>query len=282
MAANSSLSYCATQVRRDDHDRFLTALFAPAAIREDLFALYAFNLELAKTREQVSEAILGEIRLQWWRETLEEIFAGNRREHPVVGALADSIETHQLDRTLLDRLIDARTADLTDDPPADMTALEDYARGTSSGLMQLALQVLGVRTGDADTAAEHAGIGWALTGLIRAVPFHGAQGRVYLPQDLLEAESLNIHATAHDRNPEKIRRIAGHLAEAAANHLRQARAIRSRIPKKALPALLPASLADVYLARLRKARYDLSDRRLEVSAPRRQLKLLWNALLGRY
>ena len=282
MATSPPLSYCATQVRRDDHDRFLTALFAPGAIREDLFALYAFNLELAKTREQVSEAILGEIRLQWWRETVDEIFAGKRRDHPVVEALADAVETHELDRGLLDRLIDARAADLTDDPPADTAALEDYARGTSSGLMQLALQVLDARTGDADTAAEHAGIGWALTGLIRAVPFHGAQGRVYLPRDLLEAEGLNIHATAHDRNPEKLRRIACRLAESAAEHLRQARAARTGIPKKALPALLPASLADLYLARLRKADYDLSDSRLDISAPRRQFKLLWSALRGRY
>ncbi|MCG8691001.1 MAG: squalene/phytoene synthase family protein [Minwuiales bacterium] len=282
MAASHPLSYCATQVRRDDHDRFLTALFAPGAIREDLFALYAFNLELAKTREQVSEAILGEIRLQWWRETVDEIFAGKRREHPVVEALADAVETHELDRGLMDRLIDARAADLTDDPPTDTAALEDYARGTSSGLMQLALQVLDARTGDADTAADHAGIGWALAGLIRAVPFHGAQGRVYLPRDLLEAEGLNIHATAHDRNPEKIRRVAHRLAEAAAEHLRQARAHRTGIPKKALPALLPASLADLYLIRLRQADYDLSDPRLDVSAPRRQFKLLWNALRGRY
>lgn len=282
MAASPPLSYCATQVRRDDHDRFLTALFAPAAIREDLFALYAFNLELAKTREQVSEAILGEIRLQWWRETVDEIFAGKRRDHPVVEALADAVETHELDRGLLDRLIDARAADLTDDPPADTAALEDYARCTSSSLMQLALEVLDARSGTSDTAAEHAGIGWALTGLIRAVPFHGAQGRVYLPRDLLEAEGLNIHATAHDRNPEKIRRVARRLAEAAAEHLRQARAARTGIPKKALPALLPASLADLYLARLRKADYDLSDSRLDISAPRRQFKLLWSALRGRY
>ena len=79
------LSYCGDQIRRYDRDRFLTALFAPADRREDLFALYAFNLEVAKTREVASEAMLGQIRLQWWRDALDEVFAGKPpRQHAVV------------------------------------------------------------------------------------------------------------------------------------------------------------------------------------------------------
>ena len=71
--SSTRLSYCADQVRRQDRERYLTALFAPAGRREDLFALYAFNLEVAKTAEVVSEAMVGRIRLQWWREAIEEI-----------------------------------------------------------------------------------------------------------------------------------------------------------------------------------------------------------------
>jgi NADH dehydrogenase [ubiquinone] 1 alpha subcomplex assembly factor 6 len=67
------LSYCAQQLRRLDPDRYLTALFAPDRRREGLFALYAFNLEVARAREAVREPMMGLIRLQWWRDALEEI-----------------------------------------------------------------------------------------------------------------------------------------------------------------------------------------------------------------
>src|SRR6476659_2869718 len=49
------LSPVAALVRRHDHDRFQTVLFAPAARREALFALYAFNYEIARVRDSVSQ-----------------------------------------------------------------------------------------------------------------------------------------------------------------------------------------------------------------------------------
>ena len=61
---NGAPAYCQNQVRQHDRDRYLTALFAPPARRPGLFALYAFNLEVAKVREAVSEPMLGHIRLQ--------------------------------------------------------------------------------------------------------------------------------------------------------------------------------------------------------------------------
>ena len=78
------LSYCADYVRRNDKDRFLCSLFAIPTAREALFTLYAFNQEVSKTREMVSDTMLGHIRLQWWRDTLTEISQGKIRKHEVV------------------------------------------------------------------------------------------------------------------------------------------------------------------------------------------------------
>src|ERR1700726_180635 len=86
------LSPCAGLVRRHDRDRFQTALFAPAADREALFALYAFNFEIARVRESVTQPMLGQIRLQWWRENIAAAFEGGPvRAYPVVGALSVAI-----------------------------------------------------------------------------------------------------------------------------------------------------------------------------------------------
>src|SRR5215831_19928675 len=79
------LSSVAALVQRHDRDRYQTVLFAPAAHREALFALYAFNYEIARVRESVTEPILGRMRLQWWRENIAAAFEGNTIRHqPVV------------------------------------------------------------------------------------------------------------------------------------------------------------------------------------------------------
>src|SRR5262249_20084786 len=105
--AAAQLSYCAGLLRRQDPDRYLTALFAPSDRREALLALYAFNHELARARESVREPIMGQMRLQWWRDGLAELRAGRPRAHEVVLGLNAAMAAHRLSPALLDGMIDA-------------------------------------------------------------------------------------------------------------------------------------------------------------------------------
>src|SRR6201993_4547541 len=91
----------AALVRRHDPDRFLTALFAPPDRRDALLTLYAFNHELARAREVVSEPPLALLRLQWWREVVE----GAARRHEVAEPLAAAIDAGDFDRADLLALI---------------------------------------------------------------------------------------------------------------------------------------------------------------------------------
>ena len=99
-------TYCEGEVRAHDRDRYLVTQFAPAPRRAALYALYAFNLEVAKTAEVVSEELLGQIRLEWWREAIEECYDGEPRRHEVVEALAGAIREHGLTRGQFKRLIE--------------------------------------------------------------------------------------------------------------------------------------------------------------------------------
>src|SRR5215469_13782933 len=103
--SETEISYCARLLRKQDADRYLTALFAPAERREALFALYAFNLEIARTREAITEPTMGLIRLQWWRDALGEIGQGKIRTHEVVRPLAAAINTYRLSLPLFEQLI---------------------------------------------------------------------------------------------------------------------------------------------------------------------------------
>jgi NADH dehydrogenase [ubiquinone] 1 alpha subcomplex assembly factor 6 len=282
--AAPALSYVADQVRRFDHDRFLTALFVPAARREAVLALFAFNLELARARELVREPMMGLLRLQWWRDAVEGIYGGAPRRHEVIAPLAAAIRDHRLERGLVDRLIDAREADMNPAPPADLAALAGYAAATSGTLARLVMAVLagsgGVPPGAGD-AAEAIGSAWALTGLIRAVPFHARARRLYLPQTVIDRAGLDVGELFELRSSPALAEACRVVAEAAGERLAEGRRRGRVVPRALRPALLPATLADLYLARLARAGCDPFDPRVQQPAPGRAWRLLLASLAGR-
>lgn len=281
MPAANSLSESARAVRQLDRDRFGTVLFAPPDRREALFVLYAFNLEIARARELVREPLLGRIRLQWWRDSLDKVYAGADGGSPLARSLGEVISRHRLPQPEFESLLTARETDMDSEPPADLAALEAYAEGTGATVTRLAVKVLGGEGEGATAAARHVGIAWALTGLLRAVPFHAAQRRLYLPQDLLDRHGVGTSQVLAGKGGEGLVAVAGALAGEARRHLALARRHRRGVPKAVLPALLTAPLAEGYLNGLAKAGSILFDGNW--SAPRpRPLALVWAVATGRF
>jgi phytoene synthase len=282
--AQQALSYCAREVRRFDNDRFVAALFAPAAAREALFALYAFNLEVARIRERVKEPLLGEMRLTWWQETIERVYAGGREpDQPVAAALAAAVRAHELSRLPFERLLEARRADMRDEAPADLAGLTDYARATAGSLSILALEVLGTAASrPAAAAAEQVSVAWALIGLLRAVPFHARARRVYLPADLSRRAGLDVWALFDRGRTHGLAQVVEWVAAEADAHLRSARALRRDVPRAAIPTLLLATLADAYLACLARCRYDPFDAAVQRRPTSALIRMALNAARCRY
>jgi phytoene synthase len=272
------------ELRRHDRDRYQTALFAPARHRPALFALYAFNFEIARIRETVREPLLGRIRLQWWRDAIAEIYAGAApRRHDVAEALAAAIRAYQLSREHFDALLNARELDLTDAPPESFEALEAYAEGSSASVVLLALEILGVRAAEAAAVAGSVGIAYALSGLLIAVPFHARMKRLYLPKDVIESYGLDVERTLFELQPSPaLEETAKEIAALARYHLGIARAQREAIPREALPALLPAVLAERRLTRLEQAGHNVMDPRLARADTLQSWRLTWSAMRGRY
>jgi phytoene synthase len=271
---------CLEIVRRLDHDRFLTTLVAPAQKRAALIALYAFNAEIARVRETVSEPMLGQIRLQWWRETIEAIPRGEVHGHEAAVALADVwAEAFPVARFIA--LIDARERDLDETPFADMDALEAYAQATSSEVMMLAgVGLVGERVEAARETVRLAGIAYALTGLLRALPSHAAQGRLYLPLDLLRRHNVDPHHVFAGEMSEGLRAAMGEIAARARQRLAEARA--RGVERALLPALLPASLCDRYLAKVTAPEFQPFRDPTDVPAFKLQGRLLARRLVGRF
>jgi phytoene synthase len=282
-AAIKPPSSLAGLVRRHDSDRYLTALFAPPGRRDALFALYAFNYEVARVRESVTQPMLGQIRLQWWREVIAAAYECQpARRHEVVQPLVAAIEKFGLSRAHFDRLIDAREQDLGDEPPPTMAALEDYAEATSGGLLLLTLEILGVAGPAAERAAREIGIAYALAGLLRALPFQARTGRSCIPSDIAAAAGLASQLNPSARAGPALQYTIRFLADAAATHLRVARSLRREVPRAALPALLPAVVAGHWLARMKHAGWNPFDPSLARPDPLLPWRLALAKLRGTY
>lgn len=250
----SAISYCADQVQKHDPDRFMTVMLAPPNLRGDLVSLYAFNLEVAKTRETVSEGLLGDIRLQWWRDAIDECYGpGQPRRHAVVEALAETIQRHDLPRDPFDRLLTARAADLDDEPPATLNAFNAYLDGTAVTLAELALRVLQVDDEARQVAGRKAALAFATIGQVRALPSMLQQRRHHLPASLIRAHGVDTGALAEMQHHAALGALIEELCDQASHHILAARTVR---PTTAYPVIAQARIADCYRRRLIRTGYN--------------------------
>ncbi len=278
--------YCVEHVRRNDHDRFLTAQFAPADRRNALLALYAFNIEISKVREVVTEPVLGQMRLQWWRDVMEAIFAGSPPSNEIARALSHTVRQFTLDREKMGRLINAREFDLLDEAPDDLAALEHYLDASAAELADLALTILGIGAEDKSTraAARHVSLAFGLSGIVRATPFLAAQRRTMIPKASLAAAGIRPDDLFTGRPVPGLGDAARHLAERAVFHLEQAASDPKRGTdgrRVGAPVFLWGRLAGYDLARLRKSGFDPYDRRLAKTGTWRILALIGAGLSPR-
>ncbi len=220
-------------LERVDPDRWLAArLVEDAAARAELLALYALNDELARVAVSVREPMLGEMRLAWWEQALDDLAAGRGgRGQPVLEALAPAVASGRLPRAPLERMVQARTADLAREPFADEPALLRHLDGVSGALMEAAAVLLDPGSAGVDTTA--AGRAWGWAALWRAREAWAARGRRWLPAD-----------RALPPDEEALRRIVQTRVEA---ELGTTRAALNGLPTAAFPAVVYATLARTYV-----------------------------------
>ncbi|MCR9085538.1 MAG: squalene/phytoene synthase family protein [Rhodobacteraceae bacterium] len=254
-----SLQACADLVARADPDRFLATMAAPVPARRVLFPIYAFNVEVARAPWVASEPPIAEIRMQWWREVLEEIAAsGTVRAHEVTTPLADALDP--TGAAVLDRLIGARRWDVYSAPFEDEAHFSEYLDATAGGLTWVSARALGALPPGAEPVVRDAGWAAGLAGFLRAVPELWARGR----QPLLDDGDAALKA----------------LADQGLDRLSRATAQRAVLPRTAAPALLAGWQTRQVLTAARSDPGRVRDGRLELSAARKRLLLIRRSMAG--
>lgn len=267
-------------LRARDRDRYLADLFAPEPARSRLFALHAFDTEMARVGTAVTERLAGEIRLQWWRDVIEgRAEAGG---NPLAEALLQTIGAARLPRTAFLALIEARIFDLYDDALPTLSDLEGYLGETVSAIFQLGAIIL-ANGGDPGAAelSGHAGVVVGLAGILAALPAHAGRGQNFLPRDVLRRHGVDLRDGDRLQPGRGLNAAAAELRSVARRHLGTALAMLPGVPKAVLPAFLPLVLVEQQLA--------AGERQTDPLAPRRGLPgwrrqwLLWRGArrLGR-
>ncbi len=228
--ARAGLSPLGALLRRRDPDRFFTALFAPPARREALFALYAFDGELARARAVTHEPTITLIRLAWWREVVE----GAARAHDVATPLTAALNAGLLDRADLLGVIAAREIEAEPDIPT-LNAWRSWQEGGAGGIAVAAARLLGAPEPE---ALRPLGAAWGTAWVLRSLPAMAAQGRSLLPADLQTSHGLSLDDLTRSPPPPALRAVRQILVAEGQRWLAAARP-----PRTALAAALPAVLA---------------------------------------
>lgn len=252
-----SLDACAALVERGDPDRFRTVLAAPLAARRVLLPIYAFNVEVSRAPWLTAEPMIAEMRLQWWRDALEEIAGGGAvRRHEVASPLSEVLGPEEA--RLLDALVAARRWDCHSAAFEDAAHFDSYIAATAGGLMRVAALALGAtETG----AAEDAGYAAGLAAWFIAVPDLEQRGRLPLVDGRGDAVAA--------------------LAQGGLERLARARAAQGGLPKPARPALWPAWRAGPVLRRAATHPAHVADGTVAESEARKRWGLMLTGLTGR-
>jgi phytoene synthase len=269
-----AFGHCENLVRETDKDRFLASLFAPADRRRDLFALYAFDAEVASVQGKVREPLAGDVRLQYWHDLIHG--AGEPGANPVASALLETVKRHTLRRQPLLDLLEARRFDVYDETFPTRADFEDYATKTSSAVIEIAMRILG-EPGTADLElARSAGIAYALAGLARSFAYHASRGKIFVPDEILDRHGAQRADILAGRTSAALRAALTDWREEARSHLDRIRDGVAELPDRFLPALLPVGLVRPYLAPMERPDYEPFRTAVEVSQWRKQW-LLWRA-----
>lgn len=229
-------------LRGSDRDRYLATLYAPREERPALAALFAFNAEIAGMRDRVREPLAGEIRIQWWRDTIAAAEPGRQVGHPLADALCAAILRYDLPRKAFDNHLEARIFDLYDDPMPSRTDLEGYCGETDGAIVQLGALVLDPKAAPGVAGlAGHAGCAIAMAGILSRLPLHRARGQCFVPRDVLAAAGTTPESFVAGADEAAAGRAVDAMVSLARDHLAAFRDGVKELPPRLRPAFLPAA-----------------------------------------
>ena len=264
-------------VRSHDPDRYLASLFMPEEKRPHVLALYAFSIEISRIAGLVSDPQLAEIRLQWWLDVLDGIYAGEAQAHPVAVALAKAIKIGDLPKYALVNLAKAHQFDFYSDPMPSQIELEAYLGETYSALIRMVAMIL-----DEDAALECgeacglAGVAYGLAQVLNHLQQAQKLQQCFLPQSWLVQRHLSPTDLYAAQSDASLSVILAEVRALAAKRLAELRNVAWTIKPSVAGAFLHVALSEPMLSKARKRGTGILSKGCEISQLRKQW-VLWKS-----
>ena len=263
-------AYCANLVRTHDFPRYASTLFLPGVHRRPLLAIYAFNVEISRIRDQVSQPLPGEMRLQWWIDMLAGRGHGDVEGNPVASELSWAVRTWRLPVERLARLVEEHEFDLYNDPMPSLAALEGYANDTTSTLFACCARILARPSETIEHLARHAGLAYAMIEVINTLPQDIARQQLFVPLQFLEQHGSSLAEVLKGKQTPQSRAGIDDLINEARQHLKTALSLLATVPAEVRPAFLPLALLRRDIKRMSRADNDPF-----VARPMPRVRMLW-------
>ncbi len=238
-----------------DHDRYLGSLFSASEHRRDLHILFAFAAGVAAIPARVREPRPGEIRLQWWRDALEQP-QSERTGNPLADAMREIMHRCRIGPALLIGYIDACEFELERRPMPDAAHLKSYLVKTEATLLLAASRILGGETEDLDACCEVAGIALGGARLVLGFASDLARRRIILPVDGELLSRLEDADLPDENVRHEIDRMLRSEAEKARAGARNAIDRVGRLPRRVRAAFLPIAAIEADMIRWERLRLD--------------------------
>ncbi len=262
--------------RDGEPERYLAATLSPEPVRGALIALAAFAADLRRIPNVVKEPMMGELRLQWWRDTIAAFDTAETPDlqptgHPIADALAAAVRAHKLPTVLLIAMTEARAFDLYSDPMPDDATFAGYLTKTEAIPFSLAQTILG--GSQMPSLSDLAARSYGHVRVLADLPMTLSKGRIPLPLSLLKQHAVD---------PEAL--LAGHTSPALRDLLQQAcreiatahNALRVALrtaPKADRLAMLPVATVSPYARAILDPSRDCARMPAEISPLVRVMRL---------
>lgn len=280
----TSTEYCLNSIKTNDYDNFMCTLLLPKEVRSCAIAVRAFNVEIAKVCEQVTQVQIGLMRLKFWEETVESFYTKAEKpvpKHPVAIELYNAVQRFKLTKRYLNTLISCRANNIDRNSFATLEDLEKYAEQSVSNVYYLMLEGCGVRNVHADHAASHLGKAQGILQQLRSTPLAKQLNLIPFPQSILTKHHVSHEDIFRSGGDQRLSDCTYEVATRSYQHLQKANNLLATVPAEGRCALrLNAVVVEEHLRRLQAVRYNAFDPRLHRRGG--WLKMGWKVWWARY
>lgn len=272
----NSDTYCEEKGAPPGSTAYYRRLFLPRPQQRAVTALFAFCRDVVAIADEVSAIDAARMKLAWWGEEIERLYAGRPR-HPVTQALLPHVEERGLQRALFEQFLAGAAMDIDHPGHADRSQLLAQVRHKAAA-QRLESEICGYREASTRDFAEQLGIALELVRILRDVRADAQRGRVFIPADRLEAHGVRAGELMQPSTPDHVRALLAEEASRIRERFDRALAALPAIDQEAqCSGLVAAAIQRRLLAEIERDGYRVLQHRIDLT-PVRKLWIAWRTV----